>query len=85
MLGLLPHATSFARRRMTLGYRRLEALGGPFQGALNGHEFHYATIMSEREAPRLFAATDADGAALSPMGMRVGHASGSFAHVIAPA
>lgn len=85
MLGLLPLTTSFATRKLTLGYRRLTAQGGPFAGVLMAHEFHYATIQEERTAPRLFAATDADGAALPEMGMRVGHVSGSFAHIICPA
>ena len=85
MLGLLPLTTSFAARKLTLGYRRLSAHGGPFKGALMAHEFHYATILEERGAPRLFSAADADGAPLADMGMRVEHVSGSFAHIICPA
>ncbi len=84
MLGLLPLTTSFARRKLHLGYRRLMPLGGPFTGALNGHEFHYATIVEEGGAPHLFDATDAEGTALGGMGMVRGRISGSFAHVIAP-
>ena len=81
MLGLLALETSFARRRLHLGYRRLSALGGPFSGALNGHEFHYATTLRAEGAP-LFRATDAEGNRLPDMGLRNGPVCGSFAHVI---
>ncbi len=81
MLGLLALETSFAQRRLHLGYRRLNALGGPFSGALNGHEFHYATTLRAEGAP-LFRAADAQGAPLPDMGLRAGSVSGSFAHVI---
>ncbi len=50
MAGLLPLETSFAARKMHLGYRKLKPLGGlPFIGSLNGHEFHYSTIAREGE------------------------------------
>jgi len=84
MLGLLPLETSFAKRKLTLGYRRLEALGGPFTGALMAHEFHYATITSEGAAEPLFTAQDALGADLGKIGLRRGAVAGSFAHLIAP-
>lgn len=86
MAGLLPLTTSFAVRKMTLGYRRLAPrAGAPWAGALNGHEFHYATIVEEGAAERLFDATDAAGAPLGALGLRVGRVMGSYAHVIAPA
>lgn len=85
MLGLLPLTTSFAARKLTLGYRRLRALGGLLVGDFMGHEFHYATIVKEGTAPRLFSARDADDLPLADMGMRVGHSFGSYAHLIAPA
>ncbi len=81
MLGLLALETSFAKRRLHLGYRRLQPLGGPFRGALNGHEFHYATTIRAEGAP-LFRAADAEGVPLPDMGLRDGRVSGSFAHVI---
>ncbi|WP_375691300.1 cobyrinate a,c-diamide synthase [Pseudooceanicola sp. LIPI14-2-Ac024] len=81
MAGLLELETSFATRRLHLGYRHLTALGGPFSGRLTAHEFHYATTLAAWGDP-LYAATDAEGAALPPMGLRSGQVTGSFAHVI---
>ncbi|POF34323.1 cobyrinate a,c-diamide synthase [Roseibium marinum] len=86
MLGLLSLETSFKTRKRHLGYRRLEALGGlPWNGALTAHEFHYASIVSEGAADRLFRAKDAEGTGLAEMGLRRGNVMGSFAHVIAAA
>ncbi|MFD1695614.1 cobyrinate a,c-diamide synthase [Roseibium aestuarii] len=91
MLGLLPLVTSFAARRRHLGYRQLEPVipgvwpGEPRDeddGALMGHEFHYATILHEGEADRLFRARDALGTALPDMGLRRANVLGSFAHLI---
>lgn len=85
MCGLLPLVTSFAQRKLTLGYRRLTPIkGAPWTGPLRGHEFHYATIVSEGRASRLFEASDASGTPVSPMGLRLDAISGSFAHLIAP-
>ncbi len=85
MLGLLPLETSFRRRKLSLGYRRLRPRGGaPWQGPLMAHEFHYATTGSPAPDAPLFEAEDADGAALPPMGHCVGSVCGSFAHVIGP-
>jgi len=81
MAGLLPLDTSFANRRLHLGYRTLTATDGPFTGIWAGHEFHYATTI-RAEGPPLFAARDATGAALPAMGLRIGRVSGSFAHLI---
>ncbi|WP_417708350.1 cobyrinate a,c-diamide synthase [Roseibium aggregatum] len=84
MLGLLPLETSFETRKRHLGYRKATALGGlPWQGLLSAHEFHYASIVSEGGAERLFSAEDAEGAELAQMGLRSGSVMGSFAHVIA--
>jgi cobyrinic acid a,c-diamide synthase len=88
MAGLLPVDTSFARKRMTLGYRRavlrqdtaFASAGQPLQG----HEFHYATIMAGRGEGEPFADVfDAQGNALPPAGHRTGHVTGSFFHLIA--
>lgn len=83
MLGFLPLETSFLERRRHLGYRRAEPLDSLFfQGPLMTHEFHYATILSEGAADRVFAATDAAGNALGEMGLRRGQVAGSFLHLI---
>lgn len=81
MAGLLRLETSFAARRLHLGYRELTPLGGPFQTALKGHEFHFASTL-RADGTALFEAWDAEGSPLPPMGLRDGRVSGSFAHVI---
>ena len=83
MLGLLPLQTSFRTRQRHLGYRRMRPLGDlPWTQDLVGHEFHYATIVSEGDADRLFEAEDAIGTELGALGLRVGRTMGSFCHVI---
>ena len=83
MLGLLPLETSFARRKLHLGYRRLTPVGGrPWSGPLRAHEFHYASIIAEGPGEALFRASDARGADLGNHGLRRGRVSGSFLHVI---
>ncbi len=87
MLGLLHHVTSFARRRMTLGYRAAMLLAdGPLGRArtrVRGHEFHYATI-AEPGADAPFAMlADGYGRDLGPAGGRSGLVTGSFFHAIA--
>lgn len=81
MAGLLSLETSFAERRLHLGYRRLHSQAGPVQGTWFGHEFHYATTTKADGAP-LFDAWDAEGTPLAAMGLRDGNVSGSFAHLI---
>ena len=85
MAGLLPLATSFATRKLHLGYRQLTPLNGPWKTPLRGHEFHYSTIASEGKADRLFSARDAAGNDLGAMGMKRGNVMGSYAHVICEA
>lgn len=85
MAGLLPLQTSFATRKLHLGYRQLTSLGGPFPKHLRAHEFHYATIVSESDADRLFEAQTANGTTLPAMGLRRGNVMGSFAHIISSA
>jgi len=83
MLGLLPLATSFAARKLHLGYRRLTPLGDlPWSGRLRAHEFHFASIVEEGDGERLFEAENADGAPLGSIGLRRDRIMGSFAHVI---
>jgi len=83
MLGLLPLETSFARRKLHLGYRKLTPLAGSFwQMPLRAHEFHYASIVREGAAERLFRVADAVDADLGEAGLRVGSVAGSFMHLI---
>lgn len=83
MLGFLPVSTSFAARKLHLGYRRLTPLDDlPWAGPLNGHEFHYASIIEEDSHGRLFEARDSLGVTLGALGHRRGNIFGSFAHVI---
>jgi cobyrinic acid a,c-diamide synthase len=81
MAGLLALETSFAARKLHLGYRQLTATQGPFTGAWAGHEFHYASTQRAIGTP-LFAAQDASGDDLAPMGLIAGRVMGSFAHLI---
>jgi cobyrinic acid a,c-diamide synthase len=81
MAGLLPLQTSFAERKLHLGYRTLQSNSGWLQGQFNAHEFHYATTLKADGAP-LFQAQDAEGTRLGDMGLRRGRVCGSFAHVI---
>ncbi len=86
MAGLFPIATSFARRRLQLGYRRATwRLAMPFAEARQvstGHEFHYATLTESGGDP-LADMADGEGHALPPAGTRVGHVTGGFFHLIA--
>lgn len=93
MAGLLGLETSFAARRLHMGYRvaRLAAPipGLPAGAILRGHEFHYASILDQPDAP-LAVVTDATGRAVPETGaVRVqpggGQTTGSFFHLIAPA
>jgi cobyrinic acid a,c-diamide synthase len=90
MAGLLPVETSFAERKLHLGYRRAAVLADGPLGAkgtmLRGHEFHYATILAEdfypsRDAP-LFQASNARGEDLGALGSVRGSVMGSFLHLI---
>ena len=81
MAGLLDLETSFAERRLHLGYRRAQIVAGPFAGAWAAHEFHYATTIRAAGAA-LLTARDAEGTDLGPAGLRAGSVSGSFLHLI---
>jgi cobyrinic acid a,c-diamide synthase len=86
MAGLLPLTTSFAERRLHLGYRqaRLEtscALGAA-GSEYRGHEFHYAVIRDEGPGEPLFTCRDARGDLLGVSGRRRGGVMGSFVHVV---
>ena len=86
MTGLLGLETSFAKRRMHLGYRLAE-LSCPIPGyapgaRLRGHEFHYSTILAQPDAP-LAVVRDATGAVIEETGSRRGNVTGTFFHLIA--
>jgi cobyrinic acid a,c-diamide synthase len=87
MAGLLGHETSFADRKLHLGYReaRLVAPGalGPAGGRLRGHEFHYASVTHAGNDAPLVELIDGQGQALGPSGGRRGHVTGAFFHAIA--
>jgi cobyrinic acid a,c-diamide synthase len=85
LAGLLPLETSFATRKLHIGYRQLTSLAGPLPKDLRGHEFHYATVVKEGEAERLFEAKAANVSPLPSMGMKRGNVMGSFAHIISVA
>ncbi len=83
MLGLLPLQTSFKHRMLHLGYRVLRPLSDlPWDATMTAHEFHFARVVSEGDADRLFEAEDAAGENLGPAGLRRGRIMGSFMHVI---
>ncbi len=86
MTGLLGLQTSFAQRRMHLGYRLAE-LALPIPGyqtgsRLRGHEFHYSTILAQPDMP-LALVRDATGAMIAETGSRRGSVTGTFFHLIA--
>lgn len=89
MSGLLPLSTSFAQRKLHLGYRALRlAVDAPIgeRGELvRGHEFHYATIsaMDMDGAQSLGDMIDANGISLGSAGMQVGNVTGTFFHLVA--
>ena len=86
MAGLLPLVTSFAERRLHLGYRSAALLGltplGPAGARFRGHEFHYATVVSQEEIDPLFAVGDAAGKIIGAGGLQRGSVFGSFLHLI---
>ena len=86
MLGFLQLETSFARRKLHLGYRvievRNEVHGEFFAGkSFNGHEFHYSSVISQQGDP-LFGVRDALGDNLGDHGLREGNVMGSYMHLI---
>jgi cobyrinic acid a,c-diamide synthase len=86
MMGLLGAETSFAKRRMHLGYRLADlaaAIPGHAAGSrLRGHEVHYVSILAQPDAP-LAGVRDANGADVDETGLYRGRVSGSFFHMIA--
>ncbi|CDX59315.1 Cobyrinic acid A,C-diamide synthase [Mesorhizobium plurifarium] len=87
MLGLLGHSTSFAKRKMNLGYRearlRADCPLGPEGTLIRGHEFHYAQMTATGNDEPLADLADGQGNPLGASGYRRGHVSGTFFHAIA--
>ena len=89
MVGLLGHATSFARRKLHLGYRTARLLADGVLGRsgtiVRGHEFHYASLTSTGRDEPFAELTDSEGRAPVKAGGRRGHVTGTFFHAIAAA
>jgi len=89
MLGLLGHTTSFAKRKMNLGYRQARLLAdcplGRAGDPIRGHEFHYARVTDPGNDSPIADLADGQGNPLGPSGGRRGHVSGTFFHAIARA
>lgn len=87
MLGLLGHSTSYAQRKMNLGYREARLLTdcpiAPQGSVLRGHEFHYARLTDPGSDAPLATLRDGQGNELGAFGGRRGHITGAFFHAIA--
>ncbi len=85
MTGLLGLETSFAVRKLHLGYRQAQlataCVLGPAGAAFRCHEFHYASIVQE-QGEKLFTVRDALGEQENRVGLRSGNIMGSFIHLI---
>ena len=89
MTGLLGHVTSFAKRRLHLGYRQARVLAdsplGSKDAVLRGHEFHYAALIAPGSDEPLVELADGKGEALGNAGGRRGQVTGTFFHAMASA
>lgn len=89
MTGLLSHTTSFAKRKLHLGYREAKLLADSVIGSagatVRGHEFHYASLTDIGRDEPLVDLTNADGLSLPERGGRRGNVTGTFFHAIAKA
>lgn len=87
MAGLLGHVTSFAKRRMNLGYRearlRSDCALGRAGETVRGHEFHYSRLIKPGGDAPLATLEDAVGNDLGLSGSRRGNVTGAFFHAIA--
>jgi cobyrinic acid a,c-diamide synthase len=89
MASLLGVETSFAKRKMNLGYRDATLAAACGLGAagrkFKGHEFHYSTLLTTGGDEPFAYVGDAYGAPAAPSGSRRGAVTGSFFHIIAEA
>jgi cobyrinic acid a,c-diamide synthase len=87
MAGLLKAETSFRSRKLHLGYRRAvlrsNCVLGRKGAQLYGHEFHYATLVSD-VGETLMDVADGTGVIRSA-GSRAGSVTGSFFHLLSAA
>jgi cobyrinic acid a,c-diamide synthase len=87
MTGLLSHSTSFAKRKMNLGYRQARLLNdGPLGAAgqmIRGHEFHYASVIDKGTDEAFAQIADGTGTPIGLSGGRRGLVTGTFFHAIA--
>lgn len=86
MAGLLPVETSFAKPKLHLGYRQVRAQAEfPFTKPgqhFRGHEFHYASVISEATNAPLFDVANAQGTEMGSAGCVANQIAGSFVHLI---
>ena len=89
MTGLLSHSTSFAKRRLHLGYRTARLLSDSVIGRggalVRGHEFHYASLTSVGGDAPFAEIANGEGRAPEKTGGRRGRVTGTFFHAIAAA
>ncbi|WP_299935669.1 cobyrinate a,c-diamide synthase [uncultured Nitratireductor sp.] len=87
MLGLLGHVTSYAKRKMNLGYRQATLMSDCAIGikgeTIRGHEFHYSRLVEPGSDAPLAMLADGQGRDLGLSGARRGHVSGTYFHAIA--
>jgi cobyrinic acid a,c-diamide synthase len=89
MTGLLGHWTSFAKRKLHLGYRTARLLSAGMLGRsgtlIRGHEFHYASLISAGDDEPFAEIAAGAGKAPEKTGGRRGRVTGTFFHAIAAA
>ena len=86
MAGLLPVETSFEAPRLSLGYREATLAGNSVLGRrgtrFRGHEFHFASVLSQSPEKALFRTFNAEKEPLGDTGLQVGNVMGSFVHLM---
>ena len=86
MAGLLPVQTSFESPRLNLGYREVALVGDGALGRkgtrFRGHEFHFASVLSQSPGTALFRTFNAELEPLGDAGLRMGNVMGSFVHLM---
>ena len=86
MAGLLPVETSFESPRLSLGYREVALAGdgvfGPRGTRFRGHEFHFASVLTQAPSPALFRTFNAELEPLGNAGLKIGNVMGSFVHLM---